>query len=489
MERRIRIVWALSLISAALAIGVQCYWLYNQYKYVIDTYAEDTAARILAACEQEYELRKAADKRPLSIMMQRNTAITDSAATASGHAATIFSFSMKMPIDSPGISLPHLSDSAGRELAADVGRRIMNFSITSPHSMSDDELQRNIRRAVTESFVPFGPALLDSILTADMPSLKYTTEAWTQADSSLSYISHWEKTGGLLRPELAVSYAYSPMEHKGVLIRVAIPPHPIFGRMAFQLAIALGLVLLLTGCLMFQIKTILKQKKLGELRENFVNTMIHELKRPVQTLKTFIAFLGDREMRSDENATRQVVHDSMFEIDNLSVYLNKLKDIIRTDSETTPLQLSRFNLRELVEKLVRLRPLAAAGKEVRIDIDIAPEAEMIEADPVHLANMLSNLIENSLKYSGREVRIAVKAESRGKEICISVTDNGIGIPVAEQKKVFDKFYRASNLPDSKLPGLGLGLSYVKLITEAHRGRLVLSGRPGEGTVMQLIFPQ
>ncbi|MDR2499150.1 MAG: HAMP domain-containing histidine kinase [Tannerellaceae bacterium] len=487
MERRIRIVWALSLISAALAIGVQAYWLYNQYKYVIDTYAEDTAARVFDVCEREYEMRKAADKRPMSIMMQRNTAIVDSAAISSRQANMVFAFSMKTPIDSPSIEMPKRLDSINLQPVSEVGHRVMNLSIVSPNDLSDDALQQGIRRAITESSVPFSHALLDSLLRAEMPDISYVMEPWEAADSA-NYASRWEKTGGLAHPLLKIRYAYSPLERKGMVILLPIPPQPIFGRMAFQLGISFGLLLLLTGSFLFQIKTIMKQKKLGELRESFVNTMVHELKRPVQTLKTMLAFLGDREMSSDVDASQQALNDSMFEIDNLSAYLNKLKDLVRTDSENTPLHLSRFNIRELIEKVVRLRPAIAPEKKVSINIRFDMASEIIEADAVHLANVLSNLIENAIKYSGREVRIEVRAEARGKELWLSVSDDGIGVPAAERKQVFDKFYRASNLPDSSLPGLGLGLSYVKLIAEAHRGRVVLRGREGGGSVVQLIFP-
>lgn len=97
--------------------------------------------------------------------------------------------------------------------------------------------------------------------------------------------------------------------------------NPLLGRMGWQLFLSIFLILLLLACLGFQIRTIWEQMRLNELREGFVHTMIHELRRPVQTLKVFVSFLNDREMRMDEATTERVLQDSMFELDNLSAYL------------------------------------------------------------------------------------------------------------------------------------------------------------------------
>jgi two-component system phosphate regulon sensor histidine kinase PhoR len=235
-------------------------------------------------------------------------------------------------------------------------------------------------------------------------------------------------------------------------------------------------------------RTILKQKKVTEIREDFVNTMVHELKRPVQTLKTFVSFLKDKQMRSDAEATEQVVRDSMFELDNLSAYLNKLKDMLQVDSETTSLHITKFNLQDLVEKVIRLTHIPP-DKEVIITPVYETDNLQVEADPIHFANVLSNLIENAIKYSNDKVNIEIKVGQDKRKIRVSVQDDGIGIPVTEQDKVFTKFYRGNNIPDKTIPGIGLGLSYVKLIIEAHQGSLLLNSQAGEGTSITLYLPQ
>ncbi|MDR1556296.1 MAG: HAMP domain-containing histidine kinase [Tannerellaceae bacterium] len=465
MEKRIRIVWALSLVSALLVIGVQGYWLYNQYRYVVDAFSEELAQKVRLAGDKEYALRE-----------------------ASGNASYRYIITKKMEAEKTDTL-----DSQRQQIFFMLNRinggesSVLNF--TWDGKLPEDSLQAGIRRMFVNLDNPFRRERLDSILTTLIPDIAYTIQDYPAADTTFRIASSWEKTGDLLHPQIRVPYLYNPLEQKGVWINLEIPPQPIFRRMAVQLALGCGLILLLTGCLVFQIKTILRQKKLGELRESFVNTMIHELKRPVQTLKTFVSFLGNKEMRSDEAVTGQVVHDAMFELDNLSAYLNKLKDMLRADSETTPLHITFFDLQELTEKVIRLT-LLPAGKKVTLSAVYEPEPlPPVEADPVHLANILDNLIENAVKYSGSEVAIEVRVCRSGRDFQLTVADNGIGILPNEREKVFDKFFRGSNLPDKQIPGLGLGLSYVKLITEAHGGAVSLSGGSGRGTSIHLSFPQ
>ena len=285
-----------------------------------------------------------------------------------------------------------------------------------------------------------------------------------------------------------IAYPYNPLLKQALTASIQIPFPSLLQQMAWQLLGSLILVLLLVFCLIYQIKTILKQRKIDEMRKSFVNTMIHELKRPVQTLKMCIAFLNNKSMRTDERAMDEVVKDSMFELDNLSAYLAKVRDMTRADYGHTPLHIRTFDLRETVDKLIRLVNVPT-NKKVTIHPHYEMKSTLVTADPVHIANIISNLIENAIKYSGKEVRIDLSCIQKEDTLTIQITDNGIGIPPAEQSKVFDKFYRGNHIPDRNIPGIGLGLSYVKLLTEAHHGHVSLTSQPSKGTTFSIVLPQ
>ncbi len=193
-------------------------------------------------------------------------------------------------------------------------------------------------------------------------------------------------------------------------------------------------------------------------------------------------------MRTDEQMMDAVVQDAIFELDNLSAYLNKVRELTRADNECTILSIRSFDLSGTIEKLIRLNN-APAHKVVRFETRFSEQPLWVMADPVHIANCLSNLIENAVKYSGSEVCISIVASLENNRLHLEIKDNGIGIPPQEQNRVFDKFYRAQNIPDANLPGIGLGLSYVKLMVEAHNGSIHLQSQPGKGTTFTIEIPQ
>ena len=498
MEKRIRIIWLLSLLSALLLIGVQVYWLYNQYQYELKAYQEGLSTEIAAACEQEFQLRKDQKKKNFSYMINQSTASYNNDSTQSSQNRLLISIADSIDFDEPLSTDP---DTWGNMIKNSIHKMLDSVSHKTPVSITADTLRLSIplgqsqvnmenelNRTLVNRSTPFDPQRLDSILKTDLPGMAFTIVPWERDGDSTYMGNRWENSGTLLHPEMDYYYTYSAFQGKGVILQTAIPIQPVFKQMGVQLLVSVALILILIFCLLFQIQTIMRQWKLGELRQNFVNTMIHELKRPVQTLKTFISYLSDKEMRADEAATEQVIQDSRFELENLSAYLNKLRDMVRAESDNTPLTLSRFDLRELTEKVIRLTNMPK-DKEVEITASYEMDSTIIEADPIHVANILSNLLENAIKYSGDKVQIHINVSRKGKDIWLTVTDNGSGIPFSEQEKVFTKFYRASNIPSKEIPGIGLGLSYVKLIVEAHKGTVSLKSRPGQGTSITLSIPQ
>ena len=502
MSKQIKIIWILSLVSVLLLIGLQGYWLINQYGYVLNAYAEETALRVLQAGEEEFlnRSRKGDNPSRTSFMIRSNQ---DSSMFKSH--IIIGAQVPETPFANDGLYLPseqkqyratlrspHEGDSQwSTEGIRQIEQEIVINDTTQYNAnfftnLTGDELRSAIERTITNMSTHFDQAQFDSILASTQPELVYTIVPWQQ-NELFNHSELWKRTGNLFEPALTVSYAYSPLENLGVFVYVKLPAQSVLYRMGIQLIVSVSLVLLLIFCLIFQGKTILKQKKVNEIRENFVNTMVHELKRPVQTLKTFVSFLKDKTMRSDAEATEQVVRDAMFELDNLSAYLNKLKDMLQVDDETTSLHPVRFNLHDLVEKVIRLTHIPP-GKGVNITPVYEVDDFYMEADPIHFANVLSNLIENAIKYSGDKVNIEIKIGQDKRKIRISVKDDGIGIPVTEQERVFMKFYRGNNIPDKSIPGIGLGLSYVKLIIEAHQGTINLNSQAGEGTVVTIYLP-
>ncbi|WP_288207118.1 ATP-binding protein [uncultured Parabacteroides sp.] len=456
MKKRIRLIYILSLFAALSAIGVQGYWLYNQLQYEMHRYKEELVGKVKEVEEEEFNLRKQETlDTKATYVLNRNA--EHSASSGSEMYSNTFAglkFNLKDTTQTEQINL--------------------NFN----PSMPEDSLLAAADRLVVNHFIPFSRERLDSLLKVRLPEcvINYTSFSPKQQD------------GAFLPSSFIVEYMYSPLEAKGILMTVSFPFHPLLVRMAAQLGVSLFLVLLLISCLWFQISTILKQKKIGKMREDFVHTMIHELRRPIQALKMCVSFLNDPVMRADESTCREVALDAMFELDNLSAYLGKLKDMVCVDGGGTQLVLSSLDLPKLVEKVLRLIQIPPE-KQVSFSTAYTPEVSLITADPVHIANVLCNLIENAIKYSGSDVHIRIVIMRVEKGIELSVEDNGFGISPAEHRKVFEKFYRSPGFSGKDIPGLGLGLSYVRQIVEAHHGKVSLQSKIGYGTKVIVTLPR
>jgi two-component system phosphate regulon sensor histidine kinase PhoR len=198
--------------------------------------------------------------------------------------------------------------------------------------------------------------------------------------------------------------------------------------------------------------------------------------------------MGNERMMQDAESKQRILSSSHHELDNLTSYFSKLKDITLSDATEIPLVKSDFSLRELIEEC-RDKQNIPNGKEVKMNIVAVKDVEAW-ADRMHIGNIICNLLENAIKYSAEAVTIRIDYRMREDgTVQITVADNGIGIEKADQRYVFDKFYRSESSKDKAIPGIGLGLSYVKLLVEAHGGSIGLDSTEGEGTTFTILIPQ
>ncbi len=509
MEKRVKIIWVLTLVSGLLLICGQAYWLFNQYRYQVDRYAKESYEEVLEAIRQETAIRRDTlqQMKTVTSMTMTYLYLSGEKEDLEGKDSLLRQFGIDLNVfdldslkHAPGILEYEINDSLevlqkDRHISVGsydgegdkrlVGKNTDYYYLSSPNAKP--YIQQIMETAQLQRKVPFRTEVFDSLLSAGLEDVTYSLERTSYAEND-TWMPAMELQGNTLRPVLRIDYPYDPLRREGITVKIEFPSPPVLKRMGWQLAGSLGLILLLFISMLFQTTTIVKQYRIDKLRKNFTHTMIHELRRPVQTLKMFVSLLRDKETRNDETTIAEVLRDSMFELDNLSAYLGKLKDMTQVDYEDTPLQKVSFDLKELVEKVIRLIP-RPTEKKIRLVPTYDMEQPCVTADPVHVANMIQNLIENSIKYSTEEVEIDISCRLHEGKLEITVSDNGFGIPATEQTRVFDKFYRGQQATGSDIPGIGLGLSYVKLITEAHRGEVNLRTESGKGTAVTLLIPQ
>ena len=494
MERRIKFIYGLTICAIVAYTLVQGYWLYSRYQLSLDEYKSELYDTIIACFEEDIAVRKALPSSPRlygnrfrKAHNQKDDDKTE-AWTCEIIAFDTLHHSLVIPkdVDAPTYLLEFIANHGNTQQSEmPDGMERFEFTCENKEGAGTDLLLEALDRFTVDHQHPFQKERLDSILKSrDIAAQSVTT---TKADTMIWQPSMQTK-GSIWQPVMQVSYPYDIFEGQEVVVTTAICISPVIRKMAYTLLITILLSFFLIFCLVYQILTIRKQRHIETIRQEFLHTMIHELKRPISTLKMCVSFMGNERMMQDVESKQKILSSSYNELDNLTSYFSKLRDITLSDATEIPLVKSDFSLRELMEECIGKQNIPS-DKEVRMEIVAKDDLEIL-ADRMHLANIVCNLLENAIKYSREAVTIRMDYRMREDGMVqICVADNGIGIAKADQRYVFDKFYRSESAKDKAIPGIGLGLSYVKLLVEAHGGSISLDSTEGEGTTFTILIPQ
>jgi two-component system phosphate regulon sensor histidine kinase PhoR len=266
----------------------------------------------------------------------------------------------------------------------------------------------------------------------------------------------------------------------------------ILGQVGFSLASSALLMLTVIGCFAYAIHTIFRQKKLGEMKNDFINNMTHEFKTPIATVSMACEALHDPDLSRQPNILNRYLGIIREENTRLGLQVEKVLQIARLDREKLELKPEPVNVHELIEGIVEKLQLQL-GDRGFIGMHLMADQPVIEADQLHLTNILSNLLDNAIKYSRQEAEISIHtaevSQSEGKLLQLVVEDKGIGISRENLQKIFDKFYRVPTGNVHNVKGFGLGLAYVKLGVEAHGGTIRAESKPGTGTRFIIQLPK
>lgn len=489
MKIRIKILYIATICAIITFLCMQAYWLYVRYDYALTQTETDVYKSVMSAAESYHNTRN-------SLKSSRNpeNRITDNYNTnISGDTVTANITTWQYHLNAYDI----LGKPRGQELTnlekKHVAREILDIidngrkrDTLSAKEFTLTGVPRNfdIMGALAETrlddICPFTEAGIDSCLrhsgiAADITLSTLDTILWSPALS---------RHTSVFDPTVEIALPYDILEKQAAVIVYHIPASEVLGRIWGILLITVIVTLMLVTCLCLQIRTIVHQQRLDTMRNNFVTTMIHELKRPIATLKMCVSALDNERLSADIANRRSILADSREALDNLSGYFSKLRDITFNDSTLIPLNRSRFNASQAIRRTAAMISIPS-DKEVRYSI--AESDITIDADPIHFANIIGNLIENAIKYSPQQVDITISTAASEHNVTITITDTGFGISSKDLDRIFDKYFRAADT--NHTPGMGLGLTYVKMLVEAHGGTISISSRKGCGSTFTIDIPQ
>ena len=261
----------------------------------------------------------------------------------------------------------------------------------------------------------------------------------------------------------------------------------VFREMSGVIAASLILFLMLAFSFWFLVHAMLKQKSLEEMKSDFTNNITHELKTPVAVAYAANDALLNFEAGNDPEKRREYLEISQSQLKKLEGMIEQILSMSMESRKTFELRKEDIPLKPLLQTLAEQHRLSAE-KPCSFHIE-AEDDLIIHADRFHFGNVISNLIENAIKYSGDAVNIVIRAKTTSGGIEISVKDNGIGIAPDKQKHIFDKFYRVPTGDIHDVKGYGLGLYYAKTMVEKHGGTISVSSTLGKGSEFRIFIPQ
>jgi signal transduction histidine kinase len=256
---------------------------------------------------------------------------------------------------------------------------------------------------------------------------------------------------------------------------------------AASLALSIFSILLVVTLFLITYKNLMEEKRLSNLKTDFINNMTHELKTPLSTITVAGKTLELPMILSNEAKIRETAKM----IGKQSVHLNQLINMILEISmlERTQFQLDKkkVKIEDVMNDIVESFK-SGGGNGASLTQKYNFNGVSVDLDPVYFTTLMNNLLSNAVKYSDNDPVIEIEGFTEDNNVCIKVADNGIGISKNDQKHIFDKFYRASTGNIHKYKGLGLGLYYVKKIAEAHGGDVIVSSKPGKGSIFTVTIP-
>jgi two-component system phosphate regulon sensor histidine kinase PhoR len=239
------------------------------------------------------------------------------------------------------------------------------------------------------------------------------------------------------------------------------------------------------GVILFHDITQLKQA--DKVRRDFVANVSHELRTPLSILRGYIETLLDNPKTSGEDLSR-ILQVMERHSRRLGLLIDDLLSLAQLESRNTNLQLSDIQLAELFDSVTGDWGKKFAGKQLKVVVDLSPDARTIRADETRLQEVLHNLLDNAVKYSREHGEVRLRAARHGLEIFLSVTDNGIGISKDDLPRIFERFYRADKARSRQVGGTGLGLAIVKHVAQLHGGRVEAESEIEKGTTIRVILP-
>ena len=236
------------------------------------------------------------------------------------------------------------------------------------------------------------------------------------------------------------------------------------------------------------VNALLRQKKLSEIKNDFINNMTHELKTPLATISLAIDALKNEKVIQDRE--KMDYFNSIIKEENkrMNKHVETILQAAVMDRQEIQLTKQPVQVNGLINEILSNYALQLHEKNGTVELHLNARRDLINADPVHFRNLISNLIDNAVKYSKGNLLLKISTSNTSRNLVMRFEDNGIGMSKETVRRIFEKFYRAHTGNIHNVKGFGLGLSYVKTIIDAHNGKIKVESTLGRGSTFTIEVP-
>ena len=282
-----------------------------------------------------------------------------------------------------------------------------------------------------------------------------------------------------------------PMGQMGTVV-IHFPDQKQYIRgIASYVAPAMGFTIILLITSLITIYLIVRQKRISEMKNDFVHNMTHEFKTPISTISIAAQMLADKSISKSEATYERLGGVITSETRRLRYQVEKVLQMSLFDNNNIALKMQELDANEIIGNVVDTFSLKVTQSGGTLDMKVEAYNPFINADEMHFTNIIFNLLDNAFKYRREDEPLAIQVHTYNQgdtHFCISISDNGIGIAKDNLKRIFDKFYRVHTGDQHNVKGFGLGLAYVQKMVELHQGTIKASSELGKGTKFTITLP-
>jgi two-component system phosphate regulon sensor histidine kinase PhoR len=407
------------------------------------------------------------------------------------------------------------------DAAQDVGQELINFKesmltrpnyLTSPafswksteESRKDllkpptiadrftyDQIRSKIQTALNNRGLkntPFEFSISSGIETGLSKQLTFNAEI-----KSANFIKTFEDTAHnksaivfLVAPSGSDLEGLSPLE----TLTILVPDYKsvVLKEMRLKFIGVIFFTLVIVAAFYVTVSALLRQKKLSEIKNDFINNMTHEFKTPLATISLAVDALRNEKVAQDKSKSEYFSGIIKEENKRMNKQVELILQAALMDKQELTVNLQQVHVHDIIRDSMENFQLQLAEKKGKYELHLDAKNDLLQADEVHFTNLIANIIDNAIKYSNDHLIIRISTANHNRNLMIRIEDNGIGMNKETLRRIFERFYRAHTGNIHNVKGFGLGLSYVKTVVEAHEGKVRVESAVGKGTTFIMDFP-